>query len=335
MAVKTIHSFLVYPGKHLDPEARPAIGGTKLAQSKGEALWSMLNDVYNYSDEECDIDVKFTATDQQNDMRDLVLKYSKKSEMATAKAMAERLQVVTNNKPKLGLLFVMSGTAQTGAKVVISRFPVDHGITVDDRNTDELSVQFLERVFMKNRSTYKAATYQGASDEDFWFGTAVDKQINEAALSNYWVKDFLLSEFRTTAKAGSRRLAQAVRSAYAQAEGGVRQELLSMCNLAKSLDGKKTTAAKIVKQLALSDAAVSLVKKRVGPKHLFEDSFTFEYAEFEAQTGYRQIILDNGAGISALAPDFSKVIEQTELKNGQTEFRTAGKVLNDQVRKGR
>lgn len=335
MAVKTIHSFLVHPGKHLEPKARPKIGGTRLVQSKGEALWSMLSDIYNYSDEECDIDIKFTATDQKNEMRDLVLRYSKKAEMATARTLAERLQAVTTNKPKLGLMFVMMGAETTGAKVVISRFPADNGITVDDTPDDELSVQFLERVFMKNRATYKAATYQGTKDEDFWFGTAVDKQINESALSNYWVKEFLLSEFRTTAKAGSRRLAQAVRASYADADGAVKQELLSMCALARSLNGKKTSASKILKQLALSEPAVALVKKHIGPAHLFDDGFSFQYEEFEQQTGYRQLVLDNGAGISALAPSFADVFEQTELDEGRVQFRTTGKVMNDQVRKTR
>jgi hypothetical protein len=163
----------------------------------------------------------------------------------------------------------------------------------------------------------------------------VDKQINESALSNYWVKDFLQSEFRTTAKAGSRRLAQAVRASYADADGEIKQELLSMCNLAKTLNGKQTSAAKILKQLALSDAATALVKKHIGPQHLFSDGFSFQYAEFEEQTGYRQVVLDNGAGMSAIAPAFTKVFEQIDQDDGKIEFRTTGKVMNDQVRKTR
>jgi hypothetical protein len=334
MTVKTIHSFLVHPGKHLEPKERPKVGGTRLVQSKGEALWAMLADVYSYSDDECDIDIQFTATDQKNEMRTLVLQYAKKADMPTARAIAEHLQAVTTKKPKLGLVFLMTGSDAKGSKVVISRFPADNGILVDD-NSSELAVQFIEKVFMKNRATYKAARYQGASDEDFWFGTAVDKQINQASLSTYWVKDFLRSEFRTTSKAGSRRFAHAVRRSYGEADGPVKQELLSLCNLVKAMDGKNTSAAKLVSQLGLSEAAAGLVRASIGPSQVFNDRFTFQYGEFEEQTGYRQITLSNGAGLSAIAPEFTKVFEQTEQSDGTFEFRTVGKVTNDLVRKTR
>jgi hypothetical protein len=91
----------------------------------------------------------------------------------------------------------------------------------------------------------------------------------------------------------------------------------------------------MLKQLALSDVATALVKKHIGPEHLFDDSFSFQYEEFQEQTGYRQVVLDNGAGMSAIACAFTDIFEQTDRGRGRTEFRTTGKVANDKVRKTR
>jgi hypothetical protein len=45
---------------------------------------------------------------------------------------------------------------------VISRFPTDNAIYVDE-DPRKLTVEFLERVFMKNKASYKAAVYRDAS----------------------------------------------------------------------------------------------------------------------------------------------------------------------------
>ena len=53
---------------------------------------------------------------------------------------------------------------------------------------------------MKSATAYKAAVYTEKSlDSDFWKGRAVDKQINssETSISNYWIREFLESDFLT------------------------------------------------------------------------------------------------------------------------------------------
>ena len=109
----------------------------------------------------------------------------------------------------------MLGEERSAKKLVLSRFPADSGILAD-LSAGNLNVEFLERIFMKSKTDYKSAVFvRTSSVSDFWDAKAVDKQIDnqQIALSDYWIKDFLASDFRTTAAAGTRRLANALKTA--------------------------------------------------------------------------------------------------------------------------
>ena len=97
-----------------------------------------------------------------------------------------------------------------------------------DEDARALTLEFLEREFMKNKASYKAAAYQDRSLQDgFWNGQAVDKQLNNVGghLSDYWISDFLRSELRVTSAAGTRRLAVALRDAARKAPLPIKQDL--------------------------------------------------------------------------------------------------------------
>ena len=104
-----------------------------------------------------------------------------------------------------------------------------------------LAVEFLEQVFMKNANAYKSAFFQTIHlDAGFQEGRAIDRQsIGTDELSAYWIKDFLKSQIRTTGPAGTRRLAEAVRSAVKDAEDpDLKQELVATATLLRGQAGK-------------------------------------------------------------------------------------------------
>jgi hypothetical protein len=49
----------------------------------------------------------------------------------------------------LGLLFLIRGKERNKSKLVISGFPADNGILAEEQS-NSLTVQFVERIFMKN-----------------------------------------------------------------------------------------------------------------------------------------------------------------------------------------
>ena len=99
---------------------------------------------------------------------------------------------------------------------------------------------------MKNAKSYKAVLYRHRSlDTGFWQGTAIDRQMNDSDVnvSGYWVHDFLDSDFRTTAQAGTRRLAVACRAAARKSEStDVKSEITAAVRLAAGQNGQQMSA---------------------------------------------------------------------------------------------
>ena len=227
--------------------------------------------------------------EQQNECRDLILAYLEKSSEKRGRDVAKRLQAVTTKRSGLGLLFVMAGQERAMQRLVISRFPADSGILAEQKS-GSLNVEFLERIFMKSATSYKSAVYVGVSSEsDFWDGKAVDKQINNqrVALSDYWIKDFLLSDFKTTGAAGTRRLASALRAvAKKTARIEVKEQIAAAARLSTGFGGRRTSIADFAKQLQLSDAVKDEIRAELPSERLYTDKFQFDAAEFQRHLTY-------------------------------------------------
>lgn len=335
LPIQKIHTFLVKPGK--GGHEKLEINGTEVPLSGG--MFNLLSGIYERSEEECDIQISFCPTSdgkQKNECRDLVVKHLSVRNVDSARVLAERLRDVTDGRSGLGLLFVIIGKDNGAHKIVISRFPTDSAIFVDE-NPKNFTVAFLERVFMKNKTSYKAVVYKNKSLEgDFWTGRAIDKQIDNRAhqLSDYWIADFLLSTFATTPALGSRRLGQALRDAVSRAPLEVKEELIAAGKLANGLAGKPITINTFAGQFNLSDAAkTALVTSLKNPKTANEQ-FILDISEFRNYVAYRSVQLDNGALLTAESSGFDDVFERQNLDDGKglVEYSTRGRIIDEKFK---
>ena len=132
LAIEHIHTYLVHPGKG---EPRPqSIGGTTV-RLDGSKLISLLGDIYDRSDIECDIDISFnhsTSGKQQNDCRELIIDYLNRPTLTVGRRIAKHLQGMTDRRSGIGLLFLIAGKEDGGHELLISRFPTDTAILADD-----------------------------------------------------------------------------------------------------------------------------------------------------------------------------------------------------------
>lgn len=122
--------------------------------------------------------------------------------------------------------------------------PTDNAIYVDESPAD-FSVEFLERVFMKNKASYKAVAYCDASLQGgFWRGRPRTSRSTAAPGScpTTGSVDFLASRFTGTPTAGTRRLAIAMRDAVGSAEPDVKRELSAAATLAPGLPAKPSAS---------------------------------------------------------------------------------------------
>ena len=331
-----IHSFLVHPGKN--EKRQPTIRGTSVPQSG--KLYVLLSDLFRRASVECNIEIVFVPDEQgnqKNELRDRLVRYAKDPSLSSGRLIAESLQRVTTNRSGLGLLFLLKGTRSDGRHVlVISRFPASQGITATE-SSRTLAVEFLEQVFMKNAKAYKSAFFQTVHlDAGFQEGRAIDRQsIGTDELSEYWIKDFLESQMRTTGPAGTRRLAEAVRGAVKDAaDPELKQELVATATLLRGQAGRTQTTTAILGSLGVSDSSTQAIKERFAKPELMNDTFTFDSDEFDKHIRYRTVELDNGAILTADDREFPNVFREEQLgDSNRSRYTTEGIILIQRFRK--
>ena len=176
MQIDSIHSFLIRPGK--GAESPEDINGATVARSG--RLFEMLKPLFDGAERDCPHKIWFNSENgkQENICRDELIAYIKNRDIHHGREIAKRLQSVTTHRSGLGLLFLVAGEEDGETKIVVSRFPADSGVLAEEKGKG-LTVEFLERIFMKSAKSYKAAVYAGKSFvNDFWRGQAADKQVN-------------------------------------------------------------------------------------------------------------------------------------------------------------
>lgn len=336
LPIEQIHTYLVYPNKGVDDA--PAVVGSEVPHV-GD-MFTLLGSVYEKADTECTIGIAFNKGPdgaQLNDCRDLLLGYAKSPSVDTGRHLAERLSGVTTKRSGLGLMFLLYGREGLNHKLVLSRFRANNGVLVSEAK-DMLTVEFIDRVFMKNAHSYKAVVYQDASLlGGFWDGMAVDKQINSQDLesSDYWVKEFLNSSFKTSPASGTRRLAIALKHAIRDTIAlDVKRQISAAVTLADGLNGQPFNVNEFCDRFGFTLETRAAVLKAVGRADLAADNFQFDAAEFEKQLPYRTIELDSGAMLTAQAAEFDEVFNQEQVGHGQKiRFSTTGTVVGEKVEK--
>lgn len=333
--ITRIHSYLVHPSKR--EEKPPVVGGVELPHTG--KMFAMLARLVNEARKECDIAIMFrprTDGTQQNDCRDLLLAHLAKPTVATGRVIALKLQAVTTKRSGLGLMFIITARDQHGLQLLLSRFPAETGVTAQEQG-QSLSVQFVEQIFMKNARTYKSVLYEATTiHAGFWGGLAVDRQMADIRGSaDYWIKEFLDSDLKNTAAAGTKRVAAAIRTAINSADDPeIRQDLVSAAQLMAGRHNRITSGEKLVQDLGLRDKTAQALRDAFPRPELFSATFKFDAREFDANLLFRSVELNNGAMMIAENTNFEKVFSpksQGEL----TRFSTEGKIISTKLRKSR
>ena len=245
---------------------------------------------------------------------------------------------MTTGKSGLGLLFFTFGlTPENEHKVVISRFPADQGVLAERTGTS-LEVSFVEKVFMKNAHAYKSAVYLGGSyDQDFWDGAAIDRQINVGNLADYWIRDFLQSDFKITAKTGTKQLALALREATAALTNETdKAQLVSAAQLVPNLSGQAISVDDFAKRFGLTKPVREALIRHLPNEQMAKTTFKFDTDEFSKHVKYTSKELDSGAILTAPSEKFAKCWTTKAVADGdgELEFSTRGKIVSERL-KGR
>jgi hypothetical protein len=335
MEIDKILSYLSYPSKN--SETQPEIAGTEIPKSG--KLYKMLSNIFDKSYIECKTPIIFMPEEgkkQNNECRNDIITFIKKNSIPNGRNIAQRLQSITSKISGMGLLFLILAKMDKKVRLLISRFPADQGIMVEPKSKN-LKVEFVEQVFLKNANSYKSVVYEGSSfTSDFWIGNAVDKQTNHGlkVVANYWIRDFLLSDFQTTSKQGSKNLAVALRGALKNTDDmSVKSEITGSALLSKNLTNKNISIYKYFDQFNLSEKAKKVISQQLKSTRLLNAQFQFDYSEFSKHLSYKSLELDNGAMLTATIDTFDKCFIQEQIEQDKILFQTKGKIIDERLRK--
>lgn len=334
--VAGIHSYLVKPKS----SGKPTLPlGTPVGLSG--KLFDLLNRVFLNANTECSIDIAFKMNDdgtQYNEMRTMILEHvhaSSTSEFEkTADKIALRLAEHTTFVTGSGLLFVIRGTMNGKPAVVLSRFPADEGIVADDQSS-KLTIDFVDKLFLKDRRSYKAVVFKGlVPNTSRRTGRAVDKQINDVMnpTSKYWIHEFLLCDFTVTSAAGTKRFAEALKSVTNKTEDlALKASIAGAAMVLSNFNGQTMSAEQLMKQLKMPAGAIDGVRDKIG-KSAMAESFKFDAMIFGGHYKYRTKVLDNGAILTADASTYDEIFDQKEVGD-KTQFSTTGTVTKERIGK--
>ena len=309
-------------------------------------LFNMLQELCDRAPRECNIEIMFCPDEDgttENASRTSLETYARDASLENGRIIAERLQCVTTNRSGLGLLFLATGEMPDGSHgLVISRFPAEQGVVAQE-DAHRLEVEFIERVFMKNARAYKSAIYETTTlAAGFEEGRAVDRQLSgPREVSQYWIGDFLASELRTTGPFGSRRLADALRTAVnATNDPSLKHELVWVAQVLRNQHGRTRSARAFLDRLGLSEKGTQAVERAFARPNLIDQSFRFDAGEFGKHIRYRIVELDTGAMLVAEDGRFDEVF-QAEPMEAKMEakkvvrYRTEGEVVDQRYRKSK
>jgi hypothetical protein len=327
-------AYLIPPGKGL--HKAPPIGSNEIALGAGK-LVNMLEGIFGGSAGGHDFEITFNAGAggaQENECRNLLIDFQASPSAATGLPIAQRLQLATDNRSGVGLLFLLIGDHGLKKRLIASRFPTDQAVLAD-LSAGGLNVEFLEQVFIKRLSSYKALLIEHQTPKDgFWKAIATDRQAGQSGehISEYWLKEFLDADFSETAAAGTRRLARALKDAVkANPSLSVKAEIAHASSLAPAaLAGKSLTIDEFCDHFGLSIPARETIKSRLSKASLFAKKFEFDPNEFKTVAPYRTVELDTGAILTAPSDSFEEVFE-SQIVGDDIEFRARGRVSDQRL----
>lgn len=334
MPISKAFAYLIPPGRGVT-EA-PAIGSNEIALGAGK-LMNMLESIFSGSPGSHDFEIMFTPMPdgtQDNLCRTLLVSFQESPSIATGLPVAQRLQSVTDNRSGVGLLFLLSGDQGLKKRLIASRFPTDQAVLADT-STGGLNVEFLEQVFIKRLSSYKALLLEHPTPSSgFWKGIATDRQAGQSGehISEYWLKEFLNADFAETPAQGTRRLARALKEAVkANPSISVKTEIAHASSLAPAaLAGQSLSIGGFCDHFGLSDAARDTIKGQLSKPSLFGKVFQFEPMEFKTVAPYRTVEMNTGAILTAPSESFENVFER-EIVGDDIEYRTRGRISDQRL----
>lgn len=297
--------------------------------------------IFDTAHQACKIGINFISDDHQKnevrtDILDILNSTNSNHKLKIADKLSESLSKITDDRNKTGLFVILVGKKLETNRIVLIRLRAEE-VVYKKSVSKGFKIDKLEQAFSKKSNYYKVAYYEGhlAQRSTFWNGYILDRQKkSETVVSNYWLKEFLKSDYAMSPVQGTRRLADYIKSFVRTLENVQEQRIVY--ESVRTLRTNDTNDALSVIQYS-EDYLPVILRERfrvfVGDDELNNTHFNVDFDTYDAELPYQVFEMQNG--ISLTIPTFmgENYLEITALNNGNSKYSFEGVLVNQKFTK--
>lgn len=317
-------------------DVRPQIKGSSVKLDQTAANYFL--PLFDQTLDSCTMHIAFTATDQQNPIRNLienVVNSPIEDREVHALSLALELSLASDRRSKTGLFVVAVGHLGQRIRVALFKFAADESIQAIFSEAG-MSISLVESAFSRSTDFFKAAVFDTNMEAAFWRGKAEDRQANQRVyeISNLWVAKFLQARPELTNDVGSRSLAKTLKKVINQSVPGVQQDLIAAARTIKSQADRNITLGEFAENYLPASTRDDFLASLEHPS-LVNIPFQINSAILLQELKFETIELDNQFTITGPVDLFEnrEIITQAQIADSDNvEFRIRGRVLNRKIR---
>jgi hypothetical protein len=330
----------VPPLKHLGKES-PKVISKPLDISN--TAFKYFTTIFDSAINGCKIEIHFkTDGEQKNEVRDIILGLlnctQQADKMKYANLLSYRLAEMSDNRNGTGLFVILEGKKSSTTRITLNRFREDEVVTTKlDR--DDITVELLKQAFSKKSKYYKLAVYEDViSQRSFWKGFAIDRQrtsLDCKEISDYWIKDFLLSDQAINPVQGTRVLSKVIKSILKKELPLEEKEQIITGILALKHRADQFISIESFCKTYLSNELTYKLKQEVDDEIFFRSEFQIDADTYKIELGSKVTGLDNGVIVTAPTFVYDKYVQEEALGEGRTRVSVEGKIIDKRIDKAK
>lgn len=258
---------------------------------------------------------------------------SKKASLDLARLLSKSM----DNRSPYTLLMLVAYRDQKDEsfrRLVMWAFPKDEPFQFTASN-GKAKIKIPKDIFSRSSTFKKGSLYEGfQNDSAFLQGFVIDRQAENSwgTAADYWVSQFLDSQFSLTGTAGTRLLAKTLKITYDNLlESTDRNQITDSIRAAFASTKKRLSMHSYAKEYLTGNAKSTFLSNT--PPETVKTKFDFDKAEFEEKVQLRVFRLDDDVVVSA---PFSTIDHSVRIVGKDSDqIRVKGTIIEETVKQGR
>jgi len=234
---------------------------------------------------------------QWNSVRDLVrsILFGKTNEKETsARQLALRLALATDERSPPGLFVVLAGQTDDDHRIVLWKFPADQTLQADIME-GAIKIRLIEDAFSRESTYFKAALIEGRDTKrSLWKGKVEDRQAKHLVkgVAEFWTAGFLMASPVFTDAHGTRVMAKALKDAINANQGlEAKESIVAAARVLRTQGDRNISIGQVAADYLPKEMRGDFIASAGGPG-IADDVFRLVPETLEREFRVKSITLD-------------------------------------------